>query len=177
MRFVVLSLKLSLFLSLTPVLFLTPNVNATSSSAIELASISVQAAASGTFYVNGHFSPSIDMDLLIDTGSSFTIIDEKSAKALLEHGAMEYKRSIVGTMADGSEKHVDVYQVKEMFIGSCRIAEFEAVSLGKHATPVLGINALSSLSPFSLDIANKRLLVNCPSTLDQVPLNVRADVE
>ena len=127
----------------------------------DAASIRLQPASSGTFYVAGSFSPSINLNLLVDTGSSFTILDPDSLAQLVAAGSTTHKRDIVGTMADGSERNVAVYHIKEMWVGECILQGIEAVSLGPNATPVLGMNALRELGSFSLDFESHQLSVNC----------------
>ena len=124
-------------------------------------SIDLQPARSGTYYLSGKLTPLMDINLLLDTGSSFTIFDHSTLQELLALGVAEYKDMIIGVMADGSERQAKVYVINQLMVGDCRISNLEVVAFTSKATFVLGINALKQLSPFSIDINEKALTAHC----------------
>lgn len=123
--------------------------------------IKLKQALSGTYYVKSQVTENGPVDFLIDTGSSYTILDELVIEELMTKGLAHYKRDITGTMADGSQKTARVYLVKQFLIGDCHIKNVEVVAFEPKATFVLGINALKQLSPFSIDTSTSQLTANC----------------
>jgi len=74
--------------------------------------ISMQKQPAGTFYV----SASLDghngaLPLLVDTGSSFMVLNEVLLKELKAHGTAEYVHDIEGMMADGSHRTIPIYRL------------------------------------------------------------------
>lgn len=128
---------------------------------ISTVSIHLDIARSGTLYVAGSLSSDHSVDLLLDTGSSYTIITSKSFEALRLANAITYQRDIIGVMADGRERKTKVYMIKEMAVGNCRLNNIEAVVLGGQSVGVLGINALKQLSPFSINTNNHQMTAQC----------------
>lgn len=118
--------------------------------------------AAGTFYVeaslDGH---SGTFPLLVDTGSSFLVLDETLLKELKAHGAAEYVHDIEGVMADGSHRVTAIYRVSALRIGeACWVHDVEAAIFPADTRPILGMSALRRLAPFTLSDDPATLTLN-----------------
>jgi clan AA aspartic protease (TIGR02281 family) len=124
--------------------------------------ISMQKQPAGTFYV----SASLDghdgaLPLLVDTGSSFTVLNEVLLKELKAHGTAEYVHDIEGMMADGSHRTIPIYRLTALRIGdACWIHNVEAAIFPADTRPILGMNVLTRLAPFTLSDDPATLALN-----------------
>lgn len=114
--------------------------------------VSMQKQPAGTFYVsaslNGHAGA---LPLLVDTGSSFMVLNEVLLKELKAHGAAEYVHDIDGVMADGSHRVIPIYRLTALRIGdTCWVHGVEAAIFPSDTRPILGMNVLARLAPFTL---------------------------
>lgn len=121
----------------------------------------------GTFYVDGQLQGYGDLSLLLDTGSSYLVINESILAVLLRAGKASYARELDGRMADGSRRVIPVYRVSSLRIGrDCWIHDIEAAVFPATARPILGMNILSRLAPFTFTTEPPALAVNsCQAAL------------
>lgn len=124
--------------------------------------VSMQKQPAGTFYI----SASLDghngtLPLLVDTGSSFTVLNEVLLKELKAHGTAEYVHDIEGMMADGSHRTIPVYRVTALRIGdACWVHNVEAAIFPADTRPILGMSVLMRLAPFTLSDDPATLALN-----------------
>jgi len=125
--------------------------------------ITLQKHDAGTFYVHGAIEGFGDLELLVDTGASYLVINEKILGVLKQQGVAEYSRELRGTMADGTVRVIPVYRLTALRLGSqCWIPEVEAAVFPGTARPILGMNVLTRLSPFTFSAEPPRLgLAQC----------------
>ena len=118
--------------------------------AAESVSVALMKHDAGTFYVDGALQGYGDLRMLVDTGSSYLVISQKILEDLLASGGAEYSRKLEGIMADGSSRVIPVYRVAGLRLGpSCWVHDVEAAVLPGHTRPILGMNILARLSPFT----------------------------
>ncbi|HUS23341.1 MAG TPA: retropepsin-like aspartic protease [Candidatus Binatia bacterium] len=104
----------------------------------------------GTFYVDGALQGYGDLRLLVDTGSSHMVINEAMLEMLKKSGNATFVRQTRGVMADGSPRGVPIYRLAALRIGdSCWVREVEAAIIPGNVRPILGMNVLARLSPFT----------------------------
>lgn len=129
--------------------------------------VTLQKHDAGTFYVHGAIEGFGELELLVDTGASYLVINEKILGALKEQGAAEYARELRGTMADGSSRQIPVYRISSLRLGSqCWIPNVEAAVFPGTARPILGMNVLTRLAPFTFSAEPPQLgLAQCQPDL------------
>lgn len=129
--------------------------------------VTLQKHDAGTFYVHGAIEGFGELELLVDTGASYLVINEKILAVLKEGGVAEYSRELRGTMADGSARQIPVYRISALRLGSqCWIPNVEAAVFPGGARPILGMNVLTRLAPFTFSAEPPQLgLAQCQPEL------------
>ncbi|MDD4915762.1 MAG: retropepsin-like aspartic protease [Methylococcales bacterium] len=124
--------------------------------------IAMRLSEAGTFYIPIHIKGLEQMDFLVDTGSSHTIINENTLAALKASGQAKYANQIKGVTADGTVKIVSLYTIQSIDIGdNCVLKNVDAAVFPGESRQILGLSALSkvtsvvfSMSPPSLQLSN-----------------------
>lgn len=112
--------------------------------------VGLRKSAPGTFYVAGSIGAAGPVDFLVDTGSSYTVINDAILAALEGAGQATFSRKIEGRMADGSTRVVSLYTIERLRLGAdCVIADVEAAVFAGSTRPILGIDTLARLAPFT----------------------------
>lgn len=112
--------------------------------------VDLERRVAGTYYVAGSIAGYGEVDLLVDTGSSFFVINDLILQVLLQAGTAHYSRDLEGRMADGSIRAVRLYRLTELRLGeNCRIPGVEAAVFAGSTRTILGMNVLSQLAPFT----------------------------
>lgn len=129
----------------------------------EFTAIEIEKRSAGTFYIAGALEGFGALDMLVDTGSSYLVIDEKMLADLRRAGHAEYSRGLEGRMADGTTRVVPVWRVSSLRLGAtCWIHDVEAAIFPAGSRTILGMNVLSRLAPFTFSAEPARLgLANC----------------
>jgi len=132
----------------------------------------------GTFYVRGAVQGFGDLELLVDTGASYLVINEKILEVLKASGDAEYARELRGTMADGTNRVIPVYRLTALRLGTqCWIPNIEAAVFPGNARPILGMNVLTRLAPFTFSAEPPRLgLAQCQPEFAAAESEVVPDV-
>ena len=125
--------------------------------------IPMRITQASTFYVDGYFNGYGAVDLMVDTGSSYTTINEITLEVLRQNGAVTYIKDLAGIMADGSRKVVPIYKIAEMSIGGeCTFKNVEAAVFPGNTRYILGISTLRKAAPFTFSMDPPTLLLsNC----------------
>jgi clan AA aspartic protease (TIGR02281 family) len=124
-------------------------------------SVAMERRDSGTFYISGAIQGYGDVALLVDTGSSFLVINEAMLVDLEKAGSASYSHELHGSMADGSDKAVAVYRLAGLRLGAeCWIRDVEAVVFPGTSRPILGMNILTRLAPFTFSTDPPQLDLN-----------------
>ncbi len=124
--------------------------------------IAMRVSEAGTFYIPIHIKGLEQTDFLVDTGSSHTIINEKSLAILKANGQAKYANQIRGVTADGTVKNVSLYTIQSIDVGhGCVLKNVDVAVFPGESRQVLGLSALSkvssvlfSMSPPSLQLSN-----------------------
>lgn len=140
--------------------------------------VGIQKRPAGTFYVPAAIEGYGPLDLLVDTGSSYLVITETILAALKLKGGVEFSRDLEGHMADGSTRIIPLYKIAGLRLGdSCWIHDVEAAIFPAGSRPILGMNVLSRLAPFTFSADPAQLnLAHCqaPAALPAPPVPVTA---
>ncbi len=121
-------------------------------------SVPLMDRGTGTLYVAGKVGNEESVNFLVDTGSSFSTINQKLLERLQVQGEAKYLRTQVGTLADGTRIEVPLYQVRHLQIGnSCTIEDIEVAVFPNNRRVILGLNVLSRISPFAISVDPPRL--------------------
>ncbi|MCP5182030.1 MAG: retroviral-like aspartic protease family protein [Pseudomonadales bacterium] len=118
-------------------------------------------AASGAYYVNATFGHAVHTELLVDTGSSYVGLSERTFRKLKEDAGAAYVRAIRGRTAAGRVVNVAVYAIPMLTLGRhCVLRDVEAVVLPGADRDILGLSALRHLQPFSMALEPPTLSVS-----------------
>lgn len=116
-----------------------------------------------TYYVTGRISDTEPAEFMVDTGSSYTTINEATLAKLQANGKSRYLRDLVAIMANGDEMVVPVHRIANLDIGGvCNLADVEVAVLPAATRQILGLSALRKASPFQFSVDPPELrLSNC----------------
>jgi predicted aspartyl protease len=102
-----------------------------------------------TFYINSTIQNSYRSKMLVDTGSSHSVINQATLKHLQASGDAKFLKNLQAIMADGSKRIVPLYQISNIVLGEgCLLREIEATVLPNNTRQILGISALQKAGPF-----------------------------
>lgn len=127
-----------------------------------------------TFYVSADFGGYASADFMVDTGSGYVTINEKTLAVLREHGQAQFVKQTAGIMADGSIKHVPLYRIATVQVGGCAIRDVEAVVFPGDTRQILGLSALKKVAPFAVSVEPPQLML---SHCEGVPMPTRTIAE
>lgn len=109
--------------------------------------------SAATFYVPGEIAGYGQVELLVDTGSGYMTINQRTLDALAPAGGASYVKQLQGVMADGSTREVPVYAIRRMSIGrDCWLHDVEAAVLPGESRQILGLSALRKAAPFIFSV-------------------------
>lgn len=143
-----------LLVSLTP-------LNATIIKPDIIVPMTIQGAA--TYYVKAYIHGLGQTDLMVDTGSGFSTINEHSLAILKQKGMVRYKKDLVGILANGNKMKVAIYTIASMNIGgNCLLKDVDAAVFPGKTRQILGLSALSKAAPFTFSVQPPELsLTQC----------------
>lgn len=121
----------------------------------------------GTYYVPARIGSTAAGKLMLDTGSGYLTINERTLARLKKDGDAFYVKDVSGILADGSRKTVPVYRVASISIGCCCVLrDVEAAVFPGATRQILGLSALKKVAPFAVSIDPPQLsLSKCQSDL------------
>ena len=125
--------------------------------------VPMQDKGASTMYVEGKLEGFGPIEMMVDTGSSYTTINEVTLDVLTQGGHAEYVKDLAGVMADGSRKVVPVYRLTALSIGGgCTIKDVEAAVFPGNTRLILGLSALRKTAPFVFSMEPPALVLsNC----------------
>lgn len=125
--------------------------------------VSMHDKGASTYYVPCSIEGYGSVDMLVDTGSAYTTINEVALVVLKEQGLATYIKDLKAKMADGSYRVVPVYRIATINVGDdCEIKDVEAAVLPGKTRSMLGLSALKKAGPFIFSIDPPKLsLSNC----------------
>ena len=151
-----LLLKLTFFL--TTLLSTFPVIAGENTTAVPM-----QTKQSGAYYVPVELGGTVQSELMLDTGSEYLVINEKTLGLLKDEAQVKYIKDVTGVMADGSEIRVPVYHLAQLSIGdACLVGNVEVAVFKGNTRQILGLSALRKVAPFSVSLEPAGLtLSNC----------------
>lgn len=109
--------------------------------------IALQTKGMSTYYVPVDIAGWGLVDMLVDTGSSYSTISQSALDRLLTQGRAVYLRDLTGILADGSNLTVPVYRIDAVRIGDeCWFNDVEAAVLPGSSRYILGLSVLRKAS-------------------------------
>ena len=131
-------------------------------------SIVMQSRGAATYYVPGEIMGVGPVDLMVDTGSGYTTINEETLAVLEQDGRAKYVKDLVGILANGSRMVVKVYKISAINIGGeCWLNDVEAAVFPGRTRLILGLSALTKASPFIFSVNPPKLVLsNCVGSPD-----------
>jgi predicted aspartyl protease len=129
--------------------------------------VGLQKSVPGTYYVAGVLGAAGPVEFLVDTGSSYTVINEDQLLALRTAGQATFSRRLEGHMADGSTRIVSLYRIARLRLGAeCVVTDVEAAVFPGRTRAILGIDTLARLAPFTFSTDPPHLAFDgCGETL------------
>lgn len=129
--------------------------------------IPMRVTKASTFYVGGYLNGFGAVDMMVDTGSSYTTINQAALAVLQENGAVTYVKDLTGIMADGARKVVPIYRISNMTIGDgCVLHDVEAAVFPGNTRYILGLSALKLAAPFVFSMEPPTLVLsNCEGSV------------
>jgi len=130
-------------------------------------SVSMKSHGAATFYVQGEILGAGIVDMMVDTGSGYSTINEHTLDILKKNGKARYKKDLVGILANGKKMRVAVYTLSAINIGkNCWLHNVDAAVFPGKTRQILGLSALSKTSPFTFSMDPPELqLSNCKNRL------------
>lgn len=116
-----------------------------------------------TYYVDGEIRGVGKVDLMVDTGSGYTVINEETLSLLKEFDGAIYVKDLSGILADGSSMTVPVYRIAQLRIGeACTLLDVEVAVFPGSTRQILGLSALRHAAPFIFSLNPPQLVLsNC----------------
>jgi predicted aspartyl protease len=113
----------------------------------------MQRAESGNYYVHGVFSPGVETELLVDTGSGYVALTRATFARVRDLPGVTYLRDIAGSMANGKQLNVPVYRIASLRLGeACVLTDVEVAVMPGATRDILGLSALRKVEPFALQL-------------------------
>ena len=124
---------------------------------------------SQTFYVSGRVAGVEPTEFMVDTGSTYMVINQDTLNQLKVNGQADYMRDLIGVLANGEEVVRPVYRIPKIVLGnSCEMLDVEAVVFPGNIRQILGLNVLRKAAPFMFTVDPPELqLSNCSPQLGQ----------
>jgi predicted aspartyl protease len=134
----------------------------------------MQTYGARTYYVDSEIPGAGHFSMLIDTGSAYSVINEETLASLSSAGQAHFVKKLLGTMADGSERIVELYRISAINLGgNCLIKDVHAAILPGKARQIIGISTLMRAAPFSMSFDPPMLSLNqCAPEAHQASLEV-----
>jgi predicted aspartyl protease len=131
-------------------------------------SVSMQTYGASTYYVKGEILGLGSVDLMVDTGSGYSTINEQTLSVLKQNGTARYVKDLVGVLANGDKMRVQVYRLSAINIGGqCWLHDVDAAVFPGKTRQILGLSALRKTSPFMFSMEPPELrLSNCKAHLE-----------
>ena len=136
--------------------------------------IPMQTYGARTYYVDSEIPGAGHFSMLIDTGSAYSVINEETLASLSSAGQAHFVKKLLGTMADGSERVVELYRISAINLGgNCLIKDVHAAILPGKARQIIGISTLMRAAPFAMSFDPPMLSLNqCAPQAQQASLEV-----
>lgn len=133
-------------------------------SADEFLDVALTSNDVGTLHVAARIGDTLDAQFLLDTGSAYVVLTDRTRRALAAQGALTRVRELRAVMANNATARAQVYRVSRLrFDDGCEVRDFEAVALPGARKDILGLSVLRKVAPFTVNVDPLRLQVTCSS--------------
>jgi predicted aspartyl protease len=123
-----------------------------------------------TYYVQAQIADLASSEFMVDTGSGYLTINERTLDALKARKQAQFVKELRAVLANGSELIIPVYTINEMRIGACVLRNVDAAVFPARTRQILGLSALNKTAPFTFSVDPPELLLsNCAKDKDQSP--------
>ena len=118
---------------------------------------------SATYYVSTEIMGLGTVDLMVDTGSSYTTINEETLAVLMQQQRADYVSDLEGMLADGTRLMLPIYSIHSINIGGqCPLNNIEVAVFPGNTRQILGLSTLRQASPFIFSMDPPQLVLsNC----------------
>ena len=136
--------------------------------------IPMQTYGARTYYIESEIPGAGHFPMLVDTGSAYSVINEETLARLRDAGQAHYVKKLLGTMADGSERVIELYRISAINLGgNCLIKDVHAAILPGKARQIIGISTLMRTAPFAMSFDPPILSLNqCTPQAQQASLEL-----
>ena len=111
--------------------------------------IPMREKGSATYYVTTEILGLGAVDLMVDTGSSYTTINEETLAVLIQQQRADYISDLEGMLADGTRLMLPIYSIHSINIGGqCPLRDIEVAVFSGNTRQILGLSTLRQASPF-----------------------------
>ena len=117
----------------------------------------------GTYYVDVRVDNRV-VEMLIDTGSSYTILDQ----SIIDRMRLKPIKHIGAVFANGKRQRLAIYRVPVLSVLNCALHDVEAAGMSDN---ILGVTALNKMSPVTIDMKDQSMIFQCG--VDQLVLHCR----
>ena len=123
---------------------------------------------SATYYVTTEIHGLGAVDLMVDTGSSYTTINEETLAVLIQQQLADYVSDLEGMLADGTRLMLPIYSIQSINIGGqCSLQDIEVAVFPGNTRQILGLSTLRQASPFIFSMDPPQLVLsNCIRAID-----------
>jgi predicted aspartyl protease len=123
---------------------------------------------SATYYVTTEIHGLGAVDLMVDTGSSYTTINEETLAVLIQQQRADYVSDLEGMLADGTRMMLPIYSIQSINIGGqCSLQDIEVAVFPGNTRQILGLSTLRQASPFIFSMDPPQLILsNCVRGID-----------
>jgi len=123
---------------------------------------------SATYYVTTEIFGLGAVDLMVDTGSSYTTINEETLTVLMQQQRADYVSDLEGMLADGTRLMLPIYSIHSINIGGqCPLQDIEVAVFPGNTRQILGLSTLRQASPFIFSMDPPQLVLsNCIGGID-----------
>lgn len=126
---------------------------------IDTTVIPMQEKSARTFYVEAQLGGFGKSEFMVDTGSGYTVINEQTLESLKQSGKAVYVKDLLGLLADGSEKRVQVYRLSSFALSDrCEIRDIEVAIFPGSTRHILGLSTLRKMGAFEFSFAPPQLV-------------------
>jgi len=126
-------------------------------------SIPILISASRTFYIEARIGELNSSKFMLDTGSGYTTINNESFQSLQKDHKIRFVKKIMGVLADGSQRTVDIWEVESLTLnGVCTLKNIQVALMPGTSRQILGLTTLTKAAPFTVSLDPPKLTVsNC----------------
>ncbi|WP_455220552.1 retroviral-like aspartic protease family protein [Kaarinaea lacus] len=113
--------------------------------------------------MNVKLADSVDSQFMVDTGSGYVAINEKSLEILKQENQVEYVRDIKGKMANGKIYKLPIWRLSRLTLNEqCTLKDIEVAVFPGNTRQLLGLSALKKAAPLEISFDPPQLtLTRC----------------